>query len=176
MIPSVTTPSIAPKPAVASVPPTASKTIAPPAPDTARGSVGETAAGNMKAETTSAIDAPEQSAVAPRLRDRETAQQSDRKQLDKDTPTGPPPAFDESPLERQARVALDPPETRGDAGAGTADGNRDTSDTSLKPVEKSTERKPPEPPPTPRERAEVSFAETRSMSDQREAATLDVSR
>lgn len=177
MIPSVTTSSIAPKPAASAAPPTANKTIAPAAPDTARASVGETAAGNVKAETARAIDAPEQSAVAPRLRDQETAEQSQRQPPDKDTPTGPPPAFEESPLERQARVALDPPEAKAERDAPPAEDATRMPETS-----RTAGREPADtagdiaPPPTPRERAEVSFAETRTLSEPREAASFDVSR
>ena len=176
MIPSVTSSSIAPKPAVATAPPTANKTTAPPAPDTQRGSVGETAAGNLKAETALAVDAPEQTAVAPRLRDQETAEQSDRQSPDNDAPTGPPPAFEESPLERQARVALDPPESLVEGLPVNVDDDASAPDTERRDAAApDTKQETANPPPTPRERAEVSFAETRTISDQRNAS-YDVTR
>lgn len=177
MIPSVTTSTFAPKPAVAAAPPTASKTTAPPSPDTARASVGEAAAGNLRAETARAVDAPEQSAVAPRLRDQETAERTDRLPPDTDRPTGPPPAFEESPLERQARVALDPPDTPPEAAPPVQDTPGNATETTAREISlPGDDTKDTAPPPTPRERAEVSFAETRTMSEPREAAAFDVSR
>lgn len=176
MIPSVTTPTVAPKPATIGAPPTANKTTAPPAPETARGSIGEIAAGNLRPETVVAVDAPEQAAIAPRLRDQETAERSERQATDRDSPTGPPPAFEESPLERQARVALDPPDKPSESimpsKAVPEKPNSKADETLLA----AGQTKDVDPPPTPRERAEVSFAETRTLSEPREPATLDVSR
>ncbi|RZW07275.1 MAG: hypothetical protein EX266_06545 [Rhodobacteraceae bacterium] len=166
MIPPVTTSAIAPKPATPQAPPTATKTQSPPAPDTARASIGEAAAGNVRAETARAIDAPEQSAVLPRLRDQETAEQDTRPAHDRDAPTGPPPSFDESPLERQKRVAFEPAPLSPDrAGTPSPDGEMEVANA---PEEAA-------PPPDPRERAEVSFAETRAISEPREAPELDLS-
>lgn len=173
MIPSATTTLIAPKQSFATAPQTANKTSAPPAPDTGRGSAGETAAGNVTAETAVAVDASEQAAVAPRLRDQETAEQSDRQPLDKDRPTGPPPAFEESPLERQARVALEPPVIPDESG--TTDPSElaipvdQPSSTGMEP-----ENEPMEPPPTRTEKAEASFAETKTISEPRESSSLDL--
>ena len=59
-----------PQPATAQ---TAIRTAQPQAPETARASAGEAAAANVRTETPIAIQAAEQSAVAPRLRDQETA-------------------------------------------------------------------------------------------------------
>lgn len=167
MIPPVTTPALAPKPVAPQAPPTANKTVAPPAPDTARASIGESAAGNLRAETARAIDAPEQAAVLPRLRDQETSEQSARLPRDADKPTGPPPAFDESPLERQARVALEPEDVRPDPGAPPEETPPQTR------RREAAELAPP--PPGPRERAEVSFAETRAIASAPEKLELDLS-
>lgn len=177
MIPTMNPTAATPKP----VAPVAAQTgvkAALPAPGTMRSSAGEVGAGNMRAETKKAVDAPAQTVAAPRLRDRETAEQSERTVPDKDRPTGPPPAFEESPLERQARVALDP---RGPAEADTI--ARETQDAS--PVRQSEGEnadegimgtsEAPDPPPTPAERAEAGIAETRSMSEAR-PASLDVTR
>ena len=80
------------------------------APETARTSAGEAAAANVRPETAQAVRAAEQSAIAARLRDQEKAESSERKTPGTDSHAGPPPTFEESPLQRQARVALDPPE------------------------------------------------------------------
>ena len=176
MIPSATTPTMAPKPATVGMPPTATKTTTPSAPETSRASVGEIAAGNLRAETAKAVDAPEQAAIAPRLRDQETAERSDRRVVDRDSPTGPPPAFEESPLERQARVALDPPEAPGETVVSSKAPPAQTNAGEDGPKPSAEEIKDIDPPPTPRERAEVSFAETRTLSEPREPASLDVSR
>jgi hypothetical protein len=91
------------------VPVTVAQTTARPAAPTGQGGSGKAAASDIRPETASAVRAPDQLTVAPRLRDQETAERSERELTDKKAPTGPPPAFEESPLERQARVALDPP-------------------------------------------------------------------
>ena len=109
MFPAATVSSVAAKPVQPAQAQTAQKTTQPQAPETARASAGEAAAANIKAETTQAVKAAEQSSVAPRLRDQETAERTERAEP-RDLPTGPPPSFEETPLERQARVALDPPE------------------------------------------------------------------
>lgn len=164
---------VQPAPAV-----TAQKTTQPQAPETARASAGESAAANIKAETSHAVQAAEQSSVAPRLRDQETAERTERAFPAKDEPTGPPPAFEESPLERQARVAFDPPEQ--------APPERDQAE--LEPIEVASERvgtgddaepvdaAPQDPPPTRTERAEASFSETRHLAEPKEPATVDVAR
>lgn len=173
MIPFAPSSSFAPRTAAPPVPATANRTAAPAAPDTARASAGEIAAGNLRAETARAVDAPEQSAIAPRLRDQETSENSIRRLLDRERPAGPPPAFDESPLERQARVALDPPEAPVTEDTEAAD----TSEIEGAPEEYPAESRPAvltvEPPPTPSEKAEASFAETRTISEPRDTATLD---
>lgn len=165
MIASVTHPVALPKPAPQTAPPTAARTSIPPAPETIRGSIGERAAGNVRAETQRAIDAPEQAAVLPRLRDQERAEETERRLIENDLPTGPQPTFEETPLQRHARAALEPPDPiagRDDAMSGvTAASGND---------------KPAEPPPGPRERAEVSFAETRSLAVSPEGAAVDIAR
>ncbi|MEQ9054855.1 MAG: hypothetical protein RLO38_09170 [Roseovarius confluentis] len=172
MIPSVTPPIIATKPASLDALQSANRTFAPP-PDAMRSSTGEASAANLRSETTKAIDAPTQSAVTPRLRDQEMAEHSDRLLQGADDPTGPPPAFDESPLKRQARVALKPPaiEIAIDP-ENDLSGNVDNIALAGEPDEDTED---PVPPPTPRERAEVSFSETRSIAQPPEPPSLDVS-
>lgn len=152
MIPPVTTTAISPKPITSQTPPTANRTLTPSGPDTARASVGEVAAGNVRAETARAVDAPEQSAVAPRLRDRETTEASQRLAREADAPTGPPPSFEESPLERQKRTAFEPPDIR--------------------PKPDSAQQ---EPPGRAREQAEIGFAGTRALAEPREPPEVDLS-
>lgn len=154
--------------------------IRPQAPEAARSSAGEPAAANVKAETTKAVAAPDQTAVAPRLRDQENLERTERPAQLVDAPTGPPPAFEESPLERQARVAFEPPEIPSDAPEAkepTPEASSE-SDESSKPMalEKLEEAPQQEPPPTRTERAEASFAETKSLSETREPATLDLAK
>ena len=143
------------------------------APETARASAGEAAASNVRTDTPNPIKAAEQTAVAPRLRDQETAENTDRAPA-KDAPTGPPPAFEESPLERQARVALDPPEADAtpEENAATPE---DTGPDRREAVRADAE---PErsPPPTPTERAEDGFAETQALADSKAPAKVDVAR
>lgn len=177
MIPSVASPNIAPKPAAPAVPPTANKTTAPPAPEIPRSSTGEAAAGNLRAETARAVDAPEQTAVAPRLRDQETSEQRERLPSDRDGPTGPPPAFEESPLERQARIALDPPERDVAAASVESPAADPESETGREGTATfGTDEFAVDPPPTPRERAEASFQETLTISAQPDNRSLDLSR
>ncbi|MGI9390370.1 MAG: hypothetical protein ACR2O1_09965 [Boseongicola sp.] len=95
-----------------------------------RSSAGEVSAANLKAETARAIDAAGQSAVAPRLRDQETAERSNRLSAKNDTPTGPRPTFDESLLERRSRTAFDPPEIATQAKSAPARIIPDTNDNS----------------------------------------------
>lgn len=156
---------------------TAARTMQPQAPETARASAGEAAAANIKTETPNAIQAAEQSAVAPRMRDQEKAEQTERQAPLKDQPTGPEPTFEESPLERQARTAFDPPEL-----------NQAPKEQPPEPVESAEQDEtealpelavaeaPVDPPPTPTEKAEASFTETVSMSEGKEPSTVDVAR
>lgn len=95
MIPTFTSPVPANSSAMAQ---TAQKTAFLQA-QTARTSAGESAAANIRPETTRAIDAPDQAVVAQRLRDQETKQRADSVIEEF---AGPEPTFEESPLERQA--------------------------------------------------------------------------
>lgn len=170
MIPTVTAPTPVPTPG----PTQTVQKSALPQTDTARSSAGENAAANVRAETARAIDAPEQSSVAPRLRAEET---KERPETVFDELVGPEPTFEESPLERQARVALDPPEFI------------EPSEPTAQPVDDAQETEAPlptieateapvfeDPPPTPTEKAEASFAETRTLAKDNEPATIDVAR
>lgn len=177
MISSMTQPIALPKPASPTAPPTAAKTSAPPAPETIRGSIGERAAGNIRAETQRAIDAPEQAAVLPRLRDEERANETERQLIETELPTGPDPTFEETPLERQARVALEPPVlVTGYEDVSSDDPQGDRPKAPISTAVAAAGDAPTEPPPSPRERAEVSFAETRSLVTTREGAALDIAR
>ena len=152
------------------------RTSQPQAPETARASVGEGSAANVRAESTKAVTAPEQTAVAPRLRDQETAERTERTPPAKDTPTGPPPTFEESPLERQARVAFDPPDPATATDTPPPETDANTGEGNVPPSAISSAPQPAEPPPTKSERAETSFAETKTLAEQREPATVDVAR
>lgn len=152
----------------------AARTAHAHAPETARSSGGETAAAHVKLDSAKAVTAPDQTAVAPRLRDQETAERTNRTPHTKDAPTGPPPSFEESPLERQARVIFDPPDTKPDPAFDFAPAAKTTEGES-QPAEEQPRAEPPaDPPPTPTERAEASFAETRTLSTAKEPATVDV--
>lgn len=180
MFPAATAASVAVKPVQPAPPQTAQKTTQPQAPETARTSAGEQAAANVKSETTQAVQAAEQSSVAPRLRDRENAERTERPAPPKDEHAGPPPSFEESPLERQARVAFDPPDlpvaSDDQPPVAPVEARESAPETDSRPA---TGEAPPafqDPPPTPTERAEVSFAETRTLSEATEGATIDFAR
>ena len=172
MIPSVSA-NVAPqKP----VPVTAAQTTNKPTAPAGQVGSGEAAASNVRAETASAVRAPDQLTAAPRLRDQETAERSERHLADKKAPTGPPPAFEESPLERQARVALDPPDVAPEPEAEVEVSSVDEPDNvSGDDAADDGEMAEIDPPPTPRERAEVSFTETRAIAEPVESASVDVS-
>lgn len=177
MIPAVSTAGYAAKTVQPATHSSAARVAQISAPETARASAGEGAAANVALHSAKAVTAPEQAAVAPRLRDQETAEQTDRAPISKDAPTGPPPTFEESPLERQARVAFDPPEAsiepafdlRPELNTEEVEGPAPDEDVELK-----TPDTPADPPPTPTERAEASFAETRTLSTPKETTTVDV--
>ena len=171
MFPAATVSSAAVKPVQPAPNVTAQKTSQPQAPETARTSTGESAAANIKAETSQAVQAPEQSSVAPRLRDQETAENSQRSDPVKEDHTGPPPSFEESPLERQARVAFDPPDvpaTSEDVPPPVETAPDDLDDAEAAKAERA------DPPPTSSEKAEASFSETRTLAEAREPVTVDV--
>ncbi|MCV6593084.1 MAG: hypothetical protein OIF48_09045 [Silicimonas sp.] len=96
---------------------------------------------------------------------------------EKDDPTGPPPTFEESLLERQARVAFDPPELPPRADelpppepvAAASDPSEAVTE-----VEEAPPPAPQDPPPTRTDRAEASFTETKALAEAREPATVDV--
>ena len=172
MIPSVSA-NVAPqKP----VPVNAAQTTAKPTAPTGQGGGGEAAASNIRPETASAARAPENVSVAPRLRGQETAERSERELSDTKAPTGPPPSFEESPLERQARVALDPPDLAPEPKTGVEVTAVDEPDDA--PGKDAADDADPtriDPPPTPRERAEVSFSETRAIAVPTDSTSVDVS-
>ena len=176
MFPAANVSSAVAKPVQSAPSQTAQKTSQPQAPETARTSSGESAAANIKAETSLALQAPEQTSVAPRLRDQETAERTDRSFETVDKPTGPPPTFEETPLERQARVALDPPvENLDDRPADPV--TQPITDDLVTGAEAEASPLPadqPDPAPTPAEKAEASFSETRTLTDTKEPATVDI--
>lgn len=172
MIPSLSSTGFTPR-ATAAVPPqTGAKTTQPSAPQTARASAGEVAAGDIRVETAFAVDAAEQAAITPRLRDQETAERSQRLMQETDTPTGPPPAFRESPLERQARTAFELPEPA-EPSAPDAQ-SRDVPSEMISPRE--AHPSPDEAQAKSSERAEASFSETRALGKSRESVTFNVAR
>jgi len=148
---------------------TAPKATTTPATEAPRSSTGEVSAGNLKTETARAIDAAGQSSVAPRLRDQETVERSKRLPPKLDVPTGPPPAFQESLLERRTRTALDPPDIMKEARPAPTGGDTETDEPPAPPDIAQSDT-----PPTPIEKAEAGFAETRAISDDSKLATLDV--
>lgn len=127
-------------------------------------STGEPGASNVRLATSVAVTAPEQTAVAPRLRDQETTERTERSTPPTDAPTGPPPAFDESPLERQARVVFDPPDM--------IVAQQDEPEQSGQGFGPESEQ--PDPPPAPRDRAEIGFAEARSLSNRADNGTVNI--
>ena len=137
---------------------------------------GEPAAANRRSESTQAVQAAEQGAIAPRLRDQERAETTDRAVQRGDIPAGPPPAFEESPLERQARVALDPPEIPFGSEPAAVDppDTAPKTDTADDRATLAPARQEIDPPPTPTERAEASFAETRTIADRGEPVSVDL--
>lgn len=173
MIPSVSTPVVTPKPAAAGAALAATRTAVPPSPESAPSSAGERAAANIRPESVKAVDAPDQTAVAPRLREQETAERTDRTEPALDKPAGPEPAFEESPLERQARLALEPSETNEAPAEDTSvQGAAATESSGSSPPVAPDEATPP---PTPSERAEASLAETRTISEPH-GPSVDVTR
>ncbi len=148
---------------------TAPKATTTPAAEAPKSSTGEVSAGNLRTETARAIDAVGQSAVAPRLRDQETVERSKRLPPKLDAPTGPSPAFDESLLERRTRTALDPPDITKVARPAPATGDAETEEPPVPPAIAQSDT-----PPTPIEKAEAGFAETRAISGETEQTTLDV--
>lgn len=177
MIPAVNTAGYAAKTVQSVTHSSAARVAQTAGPETARASTGESPAANVTLHSAKAVTAPEQAAVAPRLRDQETAEQTDRAPVSKDAPTGPPPTFEESPLERQARVAFDPPEApvepafdlRPDVQVEDADRPIAEDEADLKALDA-----PPDPPPTPTARAEASFAETKTLATPRDQTIVDV--
>ncbi len=147
---------------------TAPKAAATPLTEGPRSSTGEASAANIKSETSRAIDAAGQSAVAPRLRDQETTERSNRLAAKRDAPTGPPPTFDESLLERRSRTALDPPEIAVQTNAPPSEKTENDQELPTPPPKLVSDT-----PPTPTEKAEASFAETRAISEPSVSATLD---
>ena len=151
---------------------TAPKATATPQTEAPRSSTGEVSAANLRTETARAIDAPGQSAVAPRLRDQETAERSNRLPAKNDSPTGPRPTFDESLLERRSRTALDPPEIADQASTPPPRGISDADDKPEAAVNDIPA--PARVPSTATAQAEESFAEALVLSEPGKPGTLDV--
>lgn len=135
---------------------------------TPRASAGEKSAANVSPATAQAIDAAEQYAVSPRLRDQETVENSARALAESDKPTGPPPAFEESLLARQARKALDPPEVSA-VPQDTLSHEAGKKDDPAQPTPELVAS----PPPSPTERAEMGFAETRAIAAAPDSGAID---
>ena len=131
----------------------------------AQGSSGETSSANIRMDTLQPVTAAEQSSAIAHLRDQETAEHLRNGIVAKDAPTGPPPAFDETPLERQIRIAFQPPEV---ADAKTIADKGTSQDFDDQPDDTLTV------PPSPAERAETAVAETRAISEPTQSGALDV--
>ena len=71
----------------------------------------------IRPETTRMVEAARQAPLALRLRDNDTRKGPIPTD---DLPAGPPPAFRETPLERQVRTALEPPDMVAEAENGRA--------------------------------------------------------
>lgn len=155
------------------------RTSQPLQPETARSSAGEASAANIRAQSAKAVAAPEQAAITARLRNQEDAEHTERDRPAKDAPTGPPPAFKETPLQRQARIALET-ELQEDVEAVKRDGDdriADEAPRETQPGAASDATQPAGPaPPTPTQKAETAFAETRGLANEGQPATVDVSR
>ena len=121
-----------------------------------RTSMGEISADTNRSATPQAIDAAEQSSVSPRHRDQEKSENAARALGEPDPPTGPPPSFEESFLTRQAREALDPPET-----PTTQDDLPELAPENEPEVVDATKASPAD----STKRAESSFTETRELSE-----------
>lgn len=171
MILSVSSPNFAPRTTAAAQPLTGLRSAQPSAPETSRASAGEKAAGNLRAETARAVEAAEQVAVSPRLRDQENAERTDRSLQNTDVPTGPPPAFRESLLERQARTAFEPPDAEAPMPEQDPEKDSATVDDTAAALPRSDFEQTP---PGQTERAETRFAETRALVIRRDSGQLDV--
>ncbi len=140
MLPPVSAPGPTPTPAKTTLPGASTFTGA--------GSFGSTRIGDgpsgTRPETTRMVEAARQAPLAQRLRDNDT-----REGLipTNDLPAGPPPAFRETPLERQARTAFEPPDI--------------AAETQIDPA------------PSGRTRAEVGFAEARALTSPDPKSGLD---
>ncbi|QMU58157.1 MAG: hypothetical protein GKR98_08095 [Boseongicola sp.] len=174
MLPAIQTPTVTLQPSVTVQ--TAAKAAQPAMVGAPRSSSGEVSVANVKTETARAIDAAEQSNVAPRMRDQETAERSRRVPREQLT-AGPHPAFEESILERQARVAMEPKEMQSSGS--------DDRDISVHEKEESLSDAPPETKPSELEpevnrqrqaiieMAATTFATAKSISEPAEPASVD---
>lgn len=151
---------------------TAPKATASPQTEAPRSSAGEVSAANLKADTARAIDAAGQSAVAPRLRDQETTERSNRIPAKNDAPTGPRPTFDESLLERRSRTAFDPPEVARPTASVPPSDVSDTKDKSDRAT--NATQLVANIPSGVTANAEEGFAEALVLSEPGKPATLDV--
>jgi len=151
---------------------TAPKATATPQTEAPRSSSGEVSAANLRTETARAVDAPGQSAVAPRLRDQETTERSNRLSAKNDRPTGPRPTFDESLLERRSRTAFDPPEIADRAKPAPPSEESDTADDAERTA--NDVQAPAGAPSTVTAQAEEGFAEVLILSEPDIPATLDI--
>lgn len=113
--------------------------------------------GGGAAETkskTAPVAPPSEAAKSARLRDNETSETTERENPRDlpalDSPTGPPPAFRETPLERAGRLILNP------------DVPDRTPETTTEDVEKAAIA--PDVPPTPTQRAETDFSLQQSLN------------
>lgn len=132
------------------------------------GLAGEAGAAKLRPETARAVDPARQTAVAPRLRDQETAERTDRRSLPDTGPTGPAPAFAETFLQRAARLAFVPPDAPVEA--------RDAEQTEQPPEEPefAVPAELPDRSQIARFEAAVGFATARSATESTAPGEVDV--
>ncbi|MEL7345437.1 MAG: hypothetical protein AAFN59_11370, partial [Pseudomonadota bacterium] len=112
------------------------------------------------------IAAPDQPGNTARLRDGETAETTDRDLPAEDSPTGPPPAFRETPLERAGRVMLSP--------ENPSDAEMPKETQSLPDDAKAPPSEPTTVPPTPTQQAQTEFARAQVIDAGRATTRLEI--
>jgi len=129
---------------------------------------GEAAASATRLETTQAVDAAVQCHAAARLRDGEKSETS--RHEDDGKWTGPPPTFEETYLERQARTAFDTPSPQQNPAPEVNEPARKADGDSPAPADTTTGLQKPH----DTSRAKAGFAEARHLSEPPDVHEVDV--
>ena len=138
-------------------------------PQPAAVAAGEAGPANVRTETLRAVDAAKQAALPQKLREGETGEGRAR---GKDLPVGPPPAFEETLLEQRARLALEPPDLRGEiVESDQTDVPNEASVAEVGAAEPRGEEDAQDPDAI---RAEAGFAESRRLAEGPASASVDV--